>query len=364
MLLNTTRPFTRAQALAAGMTLRELIGPRYQRIFHGVYLDQTIRLDVRHRALAALLIAPPDARASHHTAVRLWGGCAPPTTETHISVRAPGHRSLRRGITSHRLCFDGAPSRIKGVAVSNPTQAFLELASTGIGLVELVVAGDSLARRGRATPAQLISAADEYEGRRASLARRAARYVRSGVDSPMESRVRMLIVLAGLPEPVVNLIIRRADGSWLHRFELSYPDYKIIIEYDGHHHLYDLSQWDSDLRRRESLERAGWRSVIITSEAFYGSPIDVLTRIREALRSRGAVIPKRKLPAEWRRCFPDRSASTAPGQDHERNSTAVENRPSSRSDSAPNSTSVEKRTVRDRAKTKPRSASADRGSAG
>ena len=46
------------------------------------------------------------------------------------------------------------------------------------------------------------------EGRGCRLARRAASLAREGVDSPQETRLRLLLVLAGLPEPRVNVIIR------------------------------------------------------------------------------------------------------------------------------------------------------------
>ena len=38
----------------------------------------------------------------------------------------------------------------------------------------------------------------------------------------MESRVRMLIVLAGLPEPTTNHVIRYPNGDWRRRLDLSY----------------------------------------------------------------------------------------------------------------------------------------------
>jgi hypothetical protein len=53
---------------------------------------------------------------------------------------------------------------------------------------------------------------------------------------PKRRERRMLLVLAGLPEPTVNLIIRNPDGSWRMRFDLSYPGLKLIIEYDGRQH--------------------------------------------------------------------------------------------------------------------------------
>ena len=93
-------------------------------------------------------------------------------------------------------------------------------------------------------------------------ARYAVRYVRENVDSPMESRLRMLLVLAGLPEPTINLILRNADGSWRRRFDMCFPDLKLIIEYDGRQHAGNTRQWQGDLRRREERDALGWRIVV------------------------------------------------------------------------------------------------------
>lgn len=87
--------------------------------------------------------------------------------------------------------------------MSSVLDTFIALASC-LSLVELVVVGDAMVRM------QLVSEADLREKTKASserhavLARRAAGLVRRGVDSPMETRLRLLIVLAGLPEPEVN----------------------------------------------------------------------------------------------------------------------------------------------------------------
>jgi hypothetical protein len=59
----------------------------------------------------------------------------------------------------------------------------------------------------------------------------------------MESRLRMLLVLAGLPEPTVNHIVRDDRGNWVRRFDLAYPDLRIAIEYDGRHHIERQEQW-------------------------------------------------------------------------------------------------------------------------
>jgi len=69
----------------------------------------------------------------------------------------------------------------------------------------------------------------------------------------METRLRMLIVLAGLPEPTVGHVIRRDDGSRLHRIDLAYLGLLIAVEYDGRQHAANTAQWNKGIRRREDL---------------------------------------------------------------------------------------------------------------
>ena len=137
-----------------------------------------------------------------------------------------------------RLRVSGVDARVRrqrdavqhhGLPMTSPTQTFLDLAGD-LDLVDLVVLGDSLVRAGVATPDDLVAAAAGYRGRHARLARRAAAYVRQGVDSPMESRLRMLLVLAGLPEPVVNHALRdETTGRVRYRLDLSYPQWRIAV---------------------------------------------------------------------------------------------------------------------------------------
>ena len=136
-----------------------------------------------------------------------------------------------------------------------------------------------------------------------------AKWVRTGVDSVMETRLRMLIVLAGLPEPTINHILRANDGSWLRRIDLSYLDLRLAIEYDGRQHALDTKQWNSDIRRREELEQQGWRFIVVTADSLYGDPLGTLERIRTAVSKRGATITRRQPSPEWSRCFPGRFAA-------------------------------------------------------
>jgi hypothetical protein len=106
----------------------------------------------------------------------------------------------------------------------------------------------------------------------------------------------------GLPEPQVNFILRIADGEWRWRFDLCYPEYKLIIEYDGRQHAFDSGQWIHDLERREWLDQDGWRMIIVVSEDIYVHPLRTLQRVKAALEDRGARVPK-SFNQEWTRHF-------------------------------------------------------------
>jgi hypothetical protein len=131
--------------------------------------------------------------------------------------------------------------------------------------------------------------------------------VRAGVDSPMETRIRLLIVFAGLPEPQVNVIVRIAGGKWRWRFDLCYPEHKLITEYDGRQHAYDAEQWSHDLERREWLDQDGWRILVVITDGIYGDPLPTLQRVRAALEERGARVPK-SFKQEWTRHFAGRAS--------------------------------------------------------
>ncbi len=300
-----THPFTRAEARAHGISRVDLRGPTYQRLFFDLYIASSVRVTALVRARAALKISPAGSHASHFTAAEIWTGVVPTQHLTHVTVPPGASRTERRGIKGH----DGNPRATvvvhRGIRVSAPTQCFLDLAGR-LSLVDLVVLGDSMVKAERCTPQQLVEAADGWTGHGARLARRAARLVRSGVDSPMESRLRMLIVLAGLPEPKPNIILYNHRGEWLVRFDLCYPALKLVVEYDGRQHAEDDEQWGRDIDRREHLDRWGYRLVVVRSKGIYVEPERTLRRVVSALRERGARDLPRRLNEEWRQHFPGR----------------------------------------------------------
>ena len=119
----------------------------------------------------------------------------------------------------------------------------------------------------------------------------------------------MLIVLGGLPEPRANHVLRELNGDWSQRLDLCYPELKDHRRVRRPAPSRGARQLAEDIRRREALEREGWRFVIVTAEGLYDDPFDTLQRIRLALADRGWHLRSRRIPAEWHRLFTDRPAA-------------------------------------------------------
>jgi hypothetical protein len=185
--------------------------------------------------------------------------------DEHFGVLRSGDRRPHEGIRCH-VCPSPDVVEVRGLRVSRPEQVFVELASL--------------------------------------LGPRAAAYVRPRVDSPMETRLRLLLVLSGLPEPEVNLTIRDVDGTPLRRYDLCWPSVKVIVEYDGRHHADRVEQWESDLARREAIDNEEWRLLVVVSRGIYQNPGQTVDLVWRVLRSRNlAGLPARPADA-WRAHFP------------------------------------------------------------
>lgn len=293
-------PFTTLRAAEFGFSKDALMGRRFHRIFHGVYVmaDQEITNEIRIRG--ALLALPSDAVLSHVTALRWLGVEVGRDRPLHFSVNSTGQTSLS-GVVLHRRRGDISASYVRGIRVLGPDRSFVD-AATQLGYVELIRAGDWLVRLGLTTPGRLNAYAQDRHLDGVRRARRAAPHVRSRVDSVMETDVRLLMRFARLPEPEVNVDIFDDDGTFLARGDLVYRLFWIIVEYDGWHHERDPRQRQRDHLRRERLESAGWRVIVITVEDMR-QPSGVITRVDAALRHAGYHGPAPVMSDSWKRWF-------------------------------------------------------------
>ena len=164
-----------------------------------------------------------------------------------------------------------------------------------------MAAADWLIRLHRTTPAQLIDAAAEAAGRGCRLARRAAALARAEVDSPKETEVRLVLVLAGLPEPRCNPRIG-TDREPIGRMDLVLDPYRLIVEYDGEQHRTDPWQWSRDIARHEAAVNAGYTIIRITAGRLL-HPREIAHTVYARLAERGYPGPPPTFSPEWHALF-------------------------------------------------------------
>ena len=185
--------------------------------------------------------------------------------------------------------------------LTSPEQTFGDMARF-LGLVDLVALGDSLVRKGRFSPEHLSSYAQAWSGQFKTDVEAAARLVRARVDSSPESALRVLMVLAGLPEPDIDIHIRDAEGTLRFRIDLGYEGARLAIEYDGRWHE-DPERRARDETRREGLaDEDGWTFLVVTGDELFNDTEALLHRIFAAARQAGVPVPD-QLSDAWRQHF-------------------------------------------------------------
>jgi hypothetical protein len=171
----------------------------------------------------------------------------------------------------------------RGLPVTTPVRTAYDLARWQKQLVEAVVAVDRLANRGQFDPAEVLQLAQRYPGARGSA--RLPRVVeladrRSG--SPMETRLRLVLVLRGLPVPEVQYPVlddRRRRAVWL---DLAYPEHRIGIEYEGADHG-NPDRVLRDVSRITRLVADSWRIYRFTKFEIYSEQDQIARTIWRAL---------------------------------------------------------------------------------
>ncbi len=101
-------------------------------------------------------------------------------------------------------------------------------------------------------------------------------------ESPMETRLRWLLLEAGLPRSRVQAPLHNAAGRFVGRADLYYPQARLVIEYDGTNHRDRLIE---DNRRQNALIDAGFRILRLTAADLRERPDAIVAQVRNALPS-------------------------------------------------------------------------------
>jgi very-short-patch-repair endonuclease len=93
----------------------------------------------------------------------------------------------------------------------------------------------------------------------------------------MESRLRMLLVMDGLPRPQAQVRLHDGKDRFLGRPDLYYPSHRLGLEYDGGTHRTSMVE---DNRRQNRLLSAGFRLLRFTASDVLQNPESITTQVR------------------------------------------------------------------------------------
>jgi hypothetical protein len=235
---------------------------------------------VRLTAIARRL--PAGSAFSGRTALWLHGmdevNCEP----IEVTIPEPSSVGRRAGTYVRRAALGGEEIVTRrGLPTTSALRTVVDLGGRN-PLTEGVVAADLFLHAGLVTITELRTYVAKHQRRKGiARLRRVVDMAEPNAESPMETRLRMLIVLAGLPRPEAQVSIHDDQGNPLGRPDLLYRAQRLAIEYDGGNHRDRLVDDD---RRQNGLLVAGYRLLRFTAPDVYGSPGSVAMQVRLALR--------------------------------------------------------------------------------
>lgn len=214
------------------------------------------------------------------TALKILGMVIPqghdlPDDEIHACVKDPRFRSKQQGVRFHVwkhslnarfIAMEDAP--VGGIRVVDPLTACLQMLAH-CHREEAVVMFDALMSRqlGRrladaATIEDRLRTMGAFHGKTAG--EWAFAHSREGVDSPMETRIRLRLVASGFPCPQVNFRLTHPSTNELWFFDLAYPELRMAFEYQGEEFHLTRSGLRRDSRKISAVQGLDWRIITIT----------------------------------------------------------------------------------------------------
>jgi len=274
-------PFTLAEASFLGVTRRQLRGAAYCRLGSGLYRWVGLKESPQLLLSAVARRLPAGAAFSGWTAAWLHGldvmSCDP------IEVTIPESIGTRRraGASVSRTALNSEEIVLRrGLPTTSALRTAVDLGAR-TPVTEGVVAIDMFLHAGRVSMADLTAYVAGHSGVKGiARLRRAVELAEAKAESAMETRLRMLLVLGGLPRSEVQTSIHDDRGNFLGRPDLLYRVQGLAIEFDGGHHRDRMVE---DNRRQNGLVGAGFRLLRFTAADVYRSPESVAMQVRHSL---------------------------------------------------------------------------------
>lgn len=233
----------------------------------------------KERAIAAALVCQPEAVVSHEAAAALLGWCEPwPTDPAHLWLPPSATRGQQRALVRLHwgLVLPHEITARFGVAVTTSNRTARDILKFRDREAAVALLDQGLHRE-LLRPQDLAEVATALGPKALAV----ARLTDARSESPLESRVRLLLHRAGLmvePQIVVDL-----PGGRRARIDLGWKRWKVGVECDGRQWHEGAEAVTSDGIREGAVWAQGWHLVRVTWLRLRRDPRGIVEEARRAL---------------------------------------------------------------------------------
>lgn len=301
----------RARLPELGVSVERARRRDVDRPFHGVVSHGLDLSDLVMRAVALnVRRGMPEFGFSHVTGARLLGIPTPRWLDDgklHVTVRHPDRAPRLTGVRGHAYRLDpfaiahrsfvqAATGELRTLPVLDDSWQFATLGAV-LGVDDLTAVADVLRTRAAEQGRAIDLSSRLSSGRPGSdRARRALAMSVVGARSRPETLLRLMLRRTGLPWATVGHEIT-GDG-WSAVPDLAWPEFRVLVEYEGDHHRTNVRQFGHDLQRFDRFGDAEWSTIRATRRDVFDDTSELVGRVARRLRRAGW-----KPPRGWRPRF-------------------------------------------------------------
>lgn len=277
---------------AEGLTPRQigqLVDDRVlERIIRGLFRLPGSRSPLQD--IAAVVVRHTGAVASHSSALFVHGLEVVPPSEPHFTL-APGSTNDTTLGVLHRSPLDRVDvTRRKGIEVTTLARSLVDAAEV-MSVDDLAGAVNEAISRKLVRLPDIVATASRLErapGRKGSGRLRTVLATWTDAiepDSVAEAAAIRRIRLAGVPAPATQYEVFDADGCFVARLDMAWPDELVAREYDSMA-FHGPDRIEPDEERRQRLEALGWSVEPLYRHHLLPGETEWLRRLAGELRSR------------------------------------------------------------------------------
>lgn len=271
--------------MARGLVTRHMLaGPSWRRLLPDTYAAADATVDHRLWCSAVALTLHERSAIDRYSAAYLYGvDLLPHDAPVTVTVPKATHPWRHPRVRVFRTFLDAEDIvELAGMPVTTPVRTAFDLGRQE-HLAPAVAAVDALCRRHLVTVAEIADYICAHRGlQRARTLLTRLPLIDPRAESPMESRLRVLIATSRLPAPTPQFEVRDDSGRFVARVDLGWPKWRVAAEYDGDQHR-EQATFRRDAARLNALWEAGWEVLRFTAPDLTDHPAETVRQLTTAL---------------------------------------------------------------------------------